>query len=89
MLPADDRTTITLAAGPAAWTARKEGEVWHLYDAASTIPNADLALSTQDAALLFSRGMPAIEVARHVVVRGDADLGSAVVAGLAAFFGTG
>ena len=83
-------TTVTVAidaASPVAWTLRRDGDRWTLLDGEPEEPSVRLALDVAAAAALFSRGLRRDEAARSVGISGDEQLGTALVAGMAAFFG--
>jgi uncharacterized protein (TIGR03083 family) len=89
VLPAEPATTVSFALPEAAWTVRKQAEGWEIMDGAPEEPTVRLGLSLKSAALLFSRALPTAEIPEHVEMHGDPELGSAIVAGLSAFFGSG
>ncbi|MBV8160229.1 MAG: maleylpyruvate isomerase family mycothiol-dependent enzyme [Acidimicrobiia bacterium] len=87
--PAPDGTAVTLMIAGAghAWTVASDGQTWTLYDGIAEDPTVTLALDTEAAASLFSRAFARAEVTERLRPEGDADLGAALVAGLAAFLG--
>ena len=88
ILPASDGATVTFSLDEGtAWTVRRDGEVWNLYDGAPTDPAVRFPLDVGTASLLFSRGLTKAGLSERLRPEGDSDLGSLVVAGLAAFFG--
>jgi uncharacterized protein (TIGR03083 family) len=89
LLPAEPTTTITIALPGAGWTVRKQPDGWELLDGASEAPTVRLSLTLENAGLLFSRALRAAQIRERVDLQGDPELGSAIVAGLGAFFGSG
>jgi uncharacterized protein (TIGR03083 family) len=88
LLPAEPSTTVTFALPETAWTIRKGANAWELLDGEAEGPTVWLRLGLEDAALLFSRGLRTAQIPERVVVEGDQGLGSVLVAGLGAFFGS-
>jgi hypothetical protein len=79
---------VTFALPETAWTIRKGANAWELLDGEAEGPTVWLRLGLEDAALLFSRGLRTAQIPERVVVEGDQGLGSVLVAGLGAFFGS-
>jgi len=90
LLPAGRGTSVSLTlSDAAAWTAANDAEGWTLYDGIPDDPFVRLTVEPADAALIFSRALPASVLGQRVAVHGDEALGAGVVAGLCAFFGAG
>src|SRR5437764_6073338 len=82
-------TTITIAADDvaAAWTLVARAAGWELNDGAPDAPTTRLRAALDDLAAVFSRGVERSDVPDRIAVDGEHALGTAVVGGLAAFFG--
>jgi uncharacterized protein (TIGR03083 family) len=89
LLPAEPSTTITITLPQDAWTVQKQADSWELLDGTPEQPTVRLALSLDNAALLFSRALPTAGIPERLELQGDPELASAIVAGLGAFFGAG
>jgi uncharacterized protein (TIGR03083 family) len=91
MLPANEGVSIVLAlsdAGPdAAWTFVRAADSWHLVHREAPGATARLALDVAAATAIFSRGLAHEDVAEHLAVSGDPELGALLTSGIAAFFG--
>ena len=65
-------TAVVLAVGDlAAWTFTREADGWSVHDEGVVDPAVRLTMSLEDAALVFTRGLPAGEVGPRIAVTGD------------------
>jgi uncharacterized protein (TIGR03083 family) len=70
-----------------AWTLRREGDGWQLFDGRAPDPAAEVGLARGLATPVFSRGLPADEVRAALSCAGDPDIAAGVASGIAALAG--
>ncbi len=89
VLPAERDTAVTLllAGADRSWTFLRGETEWTLREGVPSGPDVRLTVDVPSAALLFSRGLERAAVASHLQIGGDVQLGEALSAGIAAFFG--
>jgi uncharacterized protein (TIGR03083 family) len=89
VLPADEGTAVVIALDDvdAAWTLARAADTWHLVAREAPGATTRLALDVPSATAVFSRGLLHQDVGERFTVTGDDELGSLLVAGIAAFFG--
>jgi uncharacterized protein (TIGR03083 family) len=88
--PAAPGASVTLRIGgrtPPAWTLLRDDHEWSLHEGEPAEPTVRLTMELEIAASLFSRGLERAAAEQRIRAEGDEDLGSALVAGIAAFFG--
>jgi len=80
--PAVDGTSITATIAwqsGGQWSLLREKGVWRLYEGVAPGPDAEVGLDEDVAWWLFTRGLTADQVRRHITVSGDQALGMRVL----------
>ena len=80
------RVVLSLERGP-AWTLERAGDHWELFHGAGDGAAVTLTFARSNAAALWSRGLPAAEVADHISAEGDPDAGARALELIAAVAG--